>query len=164
MVKDYTLGLLSSYAKEFTLTLIGIKEDTTFYLKIRAENKGGHGPFSETVIVQPPSTVLREAPNVTFTIISPSQVQLSWVCPRVFNAFIDSFTVLSTTDKNLPEDKWSKQTVVISSSARFPNVVTTTMTIEKINTYYVKVRAKYDDNVLGKWSKIIKISTDKQGK
>lgn len=164
MVEDYTLGLFSSYAKEFTATLIGIEEDTAFYLKIRAENKQGHGPFSETVVVQPPSTAQREAPNVTFTIISPSQVQLSWVCPKVFDAFINSFTVLFTTDKNLPEDEWSVQTVVISSSARFPNLVTTTMTVRKIHTYYVKVQAKYDDDVPGKWSKIIKISTDKQGK
>lgn len=164
MIETYPLGLFSSYAKEFTATLTGIKEDSTFYLKIRAENKQGYGPFSRTVKVQPPSTVPREAPNVTYTIISSSQVQLSWVCPRVFNAFIKSFTVLFTNDKNLPEDKWTKQTVGIASSGRFPNLVTTTVNVKQVDTYYVKVRAEYDDNIPGKWSKIIKISAEKQGK
>lgn len=158
------MGLIGSYQKEFTATLIGIKEDSTFYLKIRAENKQGYGPFSRTLKAQPPSRVPREAPNVTYTIISSSQVQLSWVCPRIFDAVIESFTVLFTIDKNLPEDKWMVQTVVIASSARFPNLVTTTLNAKEIDTYYVKVRAKYDDNIPGKWSKIIKISAGKQGK
>ena len=164
IVKTYTLGLFSSYAKELTATLIRIKEDSTFYLKIRAKNKQGYGPFCETVMVQPPSISPREAPNVTYTIISSSMVRLSWWCPRVFDAFIDSFTVLFTNDKNLPEDKWMVQTVAIASSDRFPDLVTTTMRVKQINTYYVKVRAEYDDKIPGKWSKIIEISADKPGK
>lgn len=164
IVKTYKLGLFSSYATELTATLIGIKEDSTFYLKIRAENKQGYGPFCETVMVQPPSTSPREAPNVTYTIISSNMVRLSWWCPRVFDAFIDSFTVLFANDKNLPEDKWMVQTVAIASSDRFPDLVTTTMRVKQINTYYVKVRAEYDDKIPGKWSKIIKISADKPGK
>lgn len=164
MVETYPLGLFSSYAKELTATLIGIKEDSTFYLKIRAKNKQGYGPFCKTVIAQPPSIPPREAPNVTYTIISSSMVQLSWLCPRVFDAFITSFTVLFANDKNLPEDKWKVQTVVIASSDRFPDLVTTTMTAKQINTYYVKVRAEYDDKIPGKWSKILQISADKPGK
>lgn len=164
MVETYPLGLFSSYAKELTATLIVTKEDSTFYLKIRAKNKQGYGPFCKTVIVQPPSLSPREAPNVTYTIISSSMVQLSWFCPRVFDAFIESFTVLFTNDKNLPEDKWRAQTVVIASSDRFPDLVTTTVTVKQINTYYVKVRAEYDDKIPGKWSKILELFPDKPGK
>ena len=164
MVETYPLGLFSSYAKELTAALIGIKEDSTFYLKIRAKNKQGYGPFCKTVIVQPPAISPREAPNVTYTIISSSIVQLSWLCPRVFDAFIESFTVLFANDRNLPEDEWKVQTVVIASSDRFPDLVTTTMSVNQISTYYVKVRAEYDDKIPGKWSKILQISGNKPGK
>lgn len=164
MVQTYPLGLFSSYAKELTERLTGIIEDSTFYLKIRAANNQGPGPFCKTITIQPPSTVPRVAPNVTYTVMSSSQVQLSWVCPTVLDAFIKSFTVLFTNDKDLPEDRWEMQTVVVASSDRFPNLVTTSMNVKQINTYYVKVRAEYDDNIPGKWSKIIMISTAKKGK
>jgi len=42
--------------------------------------------------------------------------------------------------------------------------VTTTVTVKQINTYYVKVRAEYDDKIPGKWSKILKLFPDKPGK
>ena len=164
MVETYRLGLFSSYAKELAATLVLIKEDSTFYLKIRAKNKQGYGPFCKTVIVQPPSISPREAPNVTYTIISSSMVQLSWFCPRVFDAFIESFTVLFASDRNLPEDEWKVQTVVIASSDRFPDEVTTTISVKQINTCYVKVRAEYDDKIPGKWSEILQISGSKPGK
>ena len=161
-VESQPLGLLSSKSKLFSRRLIGIKEGATFYLKIRAENKQGFGPFSDTVTIQPPSVAPRVAPNVTFTILS-GQVQLSWLCPRVFDAFIESFTILITNDTRLPEDKWIMQTVSVPSSKRFPNVVTTTVYVKQ-TFMYVKVRAEYDDRIPGKWSKIIKISADEEGK
>lgn len=164
MVETKRLGVIGSYAKDFTARLTQIKENTTFYLKIRAENKDGYGPFCDTVKIQPPTTVSRVAPNITYKILSPGLVRLSWACPQVFNAFITSFVVRFTNNVDLPEKRWHMQRVVPASAERFPNFVTTDLAVDQYKTCYIKVCAEYDDHISGEWSKIIKIATNGQGK
>lgn len=156
------LGVISNYAKKISTMLI-VKENTTLYLKIRAKNKEGHGPFCDTLTIKPPVSVPRVAPNITYTIKLPGRVELSWECPRIFNAFVTSFTVLYTNNLDLPEDKWNMQRVVPGSSERFANIVRTTVAVDEHKTYHIKVRAEYDDNIPGEWSEIAKISTNSQG-
>ena len=75
----------------------------------------------------------------------------------MFNAFIESFTILFSNDTHLADDKWKVQTVSIPHSRRFPDKVTTTLYVKKIFIYF-KVRAEYNDHIPGKWSKIVKIT------
>ncbi|PFX32120.1 Immunoglobulin superfamily DCC subclass member 4 [Stylophora pistillata] len=158
---SYSLGFFGSKIKQFNQRLLGIKKGTEFYLKIRAENNHGFGPFTKIVTIKPPSVAERVGPNVTYKILPSSQVQvqLSWKCPRVFNALVKSFTILFTNDTHLQDDEWHVQTVSIPSSRRFPDIVTTTLYVKK-TFIYVKVRAEYNDDVAGKWSKIVKIPSD----
>lgn len=158
--ESYPLGFFGSRVKQFHQRLSGIKEGTEFYLKIRAENNHGFGPFSKTITIKPPSVAERVGPNVEYTILPSGQVQLSWKCPRVFNAFIESFTILFSNDTHLADDKWKVQTVSIPHSRRFPDKVTTTLYVKKIFIYF-KVRAEYNDHIPGKWSKIVKITKGK---
>lgn len=158
---SYPLGFFGSRVKQFHQHLSGIKEGTEFYLKIRAENNHGFGPFSKTITIKPPSVAERVGPNVEYTILPSGQVQLSWKCPRVFNAFIESFTILFSNDTHLADDKWKVQTVSIPHSRRFPDKVTTY--VKKIFIYF-KVRAEYNDHIPGNWSKIVKITKEKEPK
>ena len=159
-----SLGVFGSKEEKMLRTLTGIKENTTFYLKIRAENQGGYGPFCKTVTVKPPISVPRVSPNVSYTILSPRLVELSWACPRIYNAVVKRFTILITNNKNDPEDSWNIQIVGIASSKRCPNVVTKTIAVNQHMVYFIKVRAEYDDQTPGKWSNIVEISTGEQAK
>ena len=163
MVETTHLGLVGSFQREMYTRLTGIKENTTFYLKIRAENSEGYGPFCNTVTIQPPTALPRVFPNITYTILSDDKVRLSWECPRVLNAFVASFTILFTSQEGHPEDKWKTMTVVPESNKRFADVVKQTMTVEQ-GKLFIKIRAEYDDQIPGKWSNIVKISTKEQGK
>ena len=163
MVETKHLGLVGSFKKEMYTRLIGIKENRTFYLKIRAENKEGYGPFCNTVTIQPPIAIPRVFPNITYTVLSHEKVLLSWDCPRVLDAFVASFTILFTSKEGHPEDKWKTRAIVPGSSKRFADVVKYTMPVEE-GKIFIKVRAEYDDQIPGKWSNIIKIYTKKQGK
>ena len=162
-LRDEPVGFLASRAKILTIVLTGIKENTTLYLKIRARNKAGYGPFCNTLTVHPPSAKQRGSPNVTLTSISQTVVQLSWQCPRAFDVFIISFTVLSTNHKNLPDDQWMKRTIVFDSLKRFPTVVSTIINVEPNRTYFIKVRAEYDDSIPGPWSEVSVVSTYRNG-
>lgn len=163
MVVTTLLGFVGSFQKEIPRRLTGIKENTTFYLKIRAENNEGYGPFSNTVTIHPPTAVPRVFPNITYTILSDDKVQLSWECPRVFNAFVASFTILFTSQEGHTEKEWKTMTVVPESNNRFADVVKQTMTAEQ-GKLFIKIRAEYDDHIPGKWSNVVKISTKEQGK
>lgn len=163
-VETKHLGIIGSHAKKMYTRLTGIKVNTTFFLKIRAENKDGYGPFCDIVRIHPPTSVPRVSPNVTYAILSSRLVQLSWECPRIFKTFVKSFTIRFTNNINLPEEKWNMQTVVLGSSERFADVVQTTIAIEQDKVFYIKLRAEYDDQIPGKWSNVVKVSPHGAGK
>ncbi|KAK2573216.1 Neogenin [Acropora cervicornis] len=136
-----------------------LKLDTPFYFKIRAENEKGYGPFCKTIEVRPPIWMPRV--NVSYTIISPKLVQLSWACPNNFNsAAVKRFTILITNNKNDPEGSWEKLSFVPSKKCSM--VVTKTIAVSQYEVHFMKVRAEYGEKTPGKWSNLIEISTGNQ--
>ena len=149
-------GFIGNRNEKMYRRLLQLKLDTPFYFKIRAENEKGYGPFCKTIEVRPPIWMPRV--NVSYTIISPKLVQLSWACPNNFNsAAVKRFTILITNNKNDPEGSWEKLSFVPSKKCSM--AVTKTIAVSQYEVHFMKVRAEYGEKTPGKWSNIIEIST-----
>ena len=162
LVESRSLPFPSTYLKGHTASLEGIQENKIFYIKVRLANDKDFGPFCDMVEIQPPSvTSGRAPPNVSFSILSPTQVKLSWTLPKTLITLLTNFTILVTNNFDLREDGWKRQLVAFSDKERFQSVV---LNVDQDKTYYVKVRAEYADDTPGKWSEVIKVSTSVKGK
>ena len=129
---------------------------------MRLANEKDYGPFCDMVEIQPPSvTSGRAPPNVSFSILSPKQVKLSWTWPKTLSTLLTSFTVLLTNNFHLREDRWKRLSVASSPEERFQSTV---LNVDQDKTYYVKLRAEYADNTPGKWSEVIEVSTKVRGR
>ena len=160
--KSGSLPFIATLLKGFTASLEGIQENKIFYIKVRLANKNDYGPFCDMVEIQPRSvTSGRAPPNVSFSILSPKQVKLSWTLPKTLSALLTNFTILLTNNFDLREDGWKRLTHALSPEERFPSAV---LNVDQDKTYYVKVRAEYDDNIPGKWSEVIEVSTSVRGR
>ena len=160
--KSMSLSFLVTFLKSSTVNLEGIKENKIFYIKARLANENDYGPFCDMVKIQPPSvTSGRAPPNVSFSILSPKQVKLSWTWPKTLLGLLKSFTIVRTNNFDLREDGWKRLTVALSLEERFPSAV---LNVDQDKTFYVKVRAEYDDNIPGKWSEVIEVSTSVRGR
>lgn len=149
-------GFVGNNKKEMYRRLWAIKLNIPFYFKIRAKNEKGYGPFCKTIEVRPPIWMPRV--NVSYTIISPTLVQLSWACPDNFNsAPVKRFIILITNNKNDPESSWDMLSFVPSKKCSI--FVTKTIAVSQHKVYFMKVRAEYGEQDPGKWSKLIEIST-----
>ena len=152
----------ATFLKGFTANLDDIQENKIFYIKVRLANEKDYGPFCDTVEIQPPSvTSGRAPPNVSFSILSPKQVKLSWTWPKTLSTLLTNFTILLTNNFGLREDGWKRLSVASSPEERFQSTV---LNVDQDKTYYVKVRAEYADNTPGKWSEIIEVSTSVRGR
>ena len=157
-----SLSFLVTFLKGSTVSLDGIQENKIFYIKARLANENDYGPFCDMVEIQPPSvTSGRAPPNVSFSILSPKQVKLSWTWPKTLLGMLKSFTIVRTNNFDLREDGWKRLTVALSLEERFPSAV---LNVDQDKTFYVKVRAEYDDNIPGKWSEVIEVSTSVRGR
>ena len=157
-----SLSFLVTFLKGSTVSLEGIQENKIFYIKARLANENDYGPFCDMVEIQPPSeTSGRAPPNVSFSILSPKQVKLSWTWPKTLLRMLKSFTIVRTNNFDLREDGWKRLTVALSLEERFPSAV---LNVDQDKTFYVKVRAEYDDNIPGKWSEVIEVSTSVRGR
>ena len=160
--KSMSLSFLVTFLKGSTVSLDGIQENKIFYIKARLANENDYGPFCDMVEIQPPSvTSGRAPPNVSFSILSPKQVKLSWTWPKTLLGMLKSFTIVRTNNFDLREDGWKRLTVALSLEERFPSAV---LNVDQDKTFYVKVRAEYDDNIPGKWSEVIEVSTSVRGR
>ena len=160
--KSMSLSFLVTFLKGSTVSLEGIQENKIFYIKARLANENDYGPFCDMVEIQPPSvTSGRAPPNVSFSILSPKQVKLSWTWPKTLLGMLKSFTIVRTNNFDLREDGWKRLTVALSLEERFPSAV---LNVDQDKTFYVKVRAEYDDNIPGKWSEVIEVSTSVRGR
>ncbi|XP_029197863.2 immunoglobulin superfamily DCC subclass member 4-like isoform X2 [Acropora millepora] len=158
-VRRMLSGFIGHNSEKMYRRLWRLKLDTPFYFKIRAENGKGYGPFCKTIEVRPPIWMPRV--NVSYTIISPKLVQLSWACPNNFNsAAVKRFTILITNNKNDPEGSWEKLSFVPSKKCSM--VVTKTIAVSQYKVHFMKVRAEYGEKTPGKWSNLIEISTGNQ--
>ena len=160
--KSGSLSFAVTSLKSFTAILEGIQENKIFYIKVRLANKNDYGPFCDMVQIQPPIvTSARAPPNVSFSILSPKQVKLSWTLPKTLRGLLTSFTILRTNNFDLREDGWKRLTVALSPEESFLSAV---LNVDQDKTFYVKVRAEYDDNIPGKWSEVIEVSTSVRGR
>ena len=160
--KSMSLSFLVTFLKGSTVSLDGIQENKIFYIKARLANENDYGPFCDMVEIQPPSvTSGRAPPNVSFSILSPKQVKLSWTWPKTLLGMLKSFTIVRTNNFDPREDGWKRLTVALSLEERFPSAV---LNVDQDKTFYVKVRAEYDDNIPGKWSEVIEVSTSVRGR
>lgn len=160
-VESRSLPFPATFLKGFTANLDDIQENKIFYIKVRLANERDYGPFCDMVEIQPPSvTSGRAPPNVSFSILSPKQVKLSWTWPKTLSTLLASFTVLLTNNFHLREDRWKRLSVASSPEEWFQSTV---LNVDQDKTYYVKVRAEYADNTPGKWSEVIEVSTKVRG-
>ena len=160
--KSMSLSFLVTFLKGSTVSLEGIQENKIFYIKARLANENDYGPFCDMVEIQPPSvTSGRAPPNVSFSILSPKQVKLSWTWPKTLSTLLTSFTVLLTNNFHLREDRWKRLSVASSPEEWFQSTV---LNVDQDKTYYVKLRAEYADNTPGKWSEVIEVSTKVRGR
>jgi len=162
LVESRSLPFPATFLKGFTANLDDIQENKIFYIKVRLANEKDYGPFCDMVEIQPPSvTSGRAPPNVSFSILSPKQVKLSWTWPKTLSTSLTSFTILLTNNFDLREDGWKRLPVALSPEEWFQSTV---LTVDQDKTYYVKVRAEYADNTPGKWSEVIEVSTSVRGR
>lgn len=161
-VESRSLPFPATFLKGFTANLDDIQENKIFYVKVRLANEKDYGPFCDMVEIQPPSvTSGRAPPNVSFSILSPKQVKLSWTWPKTLSTLLTSFTILLTNNFDLREDGWKRLSVALSPEKMFQSTV---LDVDQDKTYYVKVRAEYADNTPGRWSEVIEVSTSVRGR
>lgn len=161
-VESRSLPFPATFLKGHTTALNDIQENKIFYIKVRLANEKDYGPFCDMVEIQPPSvTSGRAPPNVSFSILSPKQVKLSWTWPKTLITLLTNFTVLLTNNFHLREDRWKRLSVASSPEEWFQSTV---LNVDQDKTYYVKVRAEYADNTPGKWSEVIEVSTKVRGR
>ncbi|XP_032238593.1 protogenin isoform X2 [Nematostella vectensis] len=147
---------ISRFERVVTARLTGLTPNATFYIKVKAGNQQGYGPYSnilKVLMVLPKNR--DDAPKLSYKYISSTSVDVSWESPKSYKGKADSYEMIYTTNQLASERKWQKRLLSLSPDSKELVVRLTGLTSNK--TYYVKVRADYNSQY-GPWSKVLTIS------
>ncbi|MCD4812131.1 fibronectin type III domain-containing protein [bacterium] len=135
--------------KQNKYAMTGLSPNTSYYIKIRAFNTSGEGPWSDTMLVTTrPSPPITAPTNLAFSDISENALTLTWISDKYYF----QYEVSIGTDG---QGQNSGQPKAISTPPYIFNNLTPK------TTYFVKVR-NINRGGGGPWSRILKITTPKE--
>lgn len=141
--------------------LPGLKYNTEYYIKIKAGNKQGYGPYSKPIkvlMVLSNSAESKDTLKLSFKYVSRTVVEIKWNYPGNSNGKPVQYRVIYTTNSQLPHSKWFLMPVVVHpwspKSERSVSVQLANLSANQ--TYFVKVQADYG-NMYGPWSSQLEI-------
>jgi hypothetical protein len=131
--KDFTLNVASSMKASQTRTCNDLKPGTAYFIRVRANNTAGAGPWSNTMKIS--TTAISTAPTkLTLTATSTSSITYSWT--PVDGA--QSYVVEWASDVNFTKDV--KSTMLINTSGTASGLKTNTRYFFHVNA----VTANFD--------------------
>jgi hypothetical protein len=153
-------NFFSRFEKYVTNHLTGLTANATYYMKVKAGNKQGYGPYTnamKVLMVLSNKKIIDEAPSISYKSTSLTSVEVSWRYSLSSLGKPVSYQLLYTKDKDLADPLWYKHEVPVIWALRAERRVVVQLPRLTVNqTYYIKVRAKYK-NEDGSWSKTLTI-------
>lgn len=156
--KNFKTGLKYVHLKNpktVKRTISDLKFDTKYYFKIRAyKSNVGYGKWSKVIKIATKKAPLPEKEKITEYTLTDNTIKLSW--KKLSSKYNAGYKLQYTTDKNFKDEK---KTITIKYKKTTKNY-RTLKDLKPNTTYYIRVRG-YNKYCSGKWSKVLKIKTNK---
>lgn len=141
--------------KTVNKTISGLEYNTKYYFKIRAyKSNVGYGIWSKTLKIKTKKAPIPAKEKITKYKVNNNKIKLSW--KKQSSKYKAGYKLEYSTDKKF---KNAKKTTTIKYKKTTKNY----RTIKKLKsntTYYIRVRG-YNQFGSGKWSKVLKVKTEK---
>lgn len=144
--------------KTVTHTISNLAFNKKYYFKIRAfKSNVGYGQWSKTVKIKTKKAPAPSRGKITKYTVKNNTIKLSW--KKLSSKYKAGYKLQYATDKKF---KNSKKITTVKYKKTTKNY-RTLKNLKSNTTYYIRIRV-YNQYASGKWSKVVKVKTEKLNK